>query len=123
METLVSKPLLARPWHTAERAAWELLFAIRELFPQVFEELEEIRDQFEHAYAGGAFEDSASADAALAEDVEEWTARHHIACPAVDAVALDIAKGAKRPESRSVFFLDKGANWLVGANPLQETLH
>jgi hypothetical protein len=68
-----------------EDAAWDLLDAVGELFPEAFYELgpedapDDVVDQLD--------------DGQLLASIEEWTLRHRLACPAVDSVALQIAFG------------------------------
>jgi hypothetical protein len=70
-----------------EHAAWRLLEAVRELFPQKFNELEDLRGVYD------AFEEEEKLD----DHVRRWTKQNRISCDAVNKAAYEFADGRNGP--------------------------
>lgn len=72
-----------------ERAAWSILDAVRELFPQKFAALEDLRSMYD------TFEREEEEE--LYDQVWLWTEQNRISCDAVNKAALEVAEGRNGP--------------------------
>jgi hypothetical protein len=123
MRRRLAEPLVSTSLQLEENAAWELLDAVRELFPEKFAELDAIGYE---AYDKGVYSPVELPDD-LKERVWNWTEENGIACDAVDDVALRFAGGMDWPR-RSLTKVRTASGEPVDttpsihANPFDETL-
>jgi hypothetical protein len=134
--TALTKHVLQAEWRTGKQAAWELLLAVKELFPERIDQLvlqireltrgqnlPVLRDRFEWR-----FEDQAE-DATIAtieRCVNEWTATNHISSPEVEMAAARLALGFSKPDiARVIGTTDDEGNEIdppaLTAYPFDET--
>jgi hypothetical protein len=98
---------------TADNAAWDLLTAVRELFPEEFARLEDLR---------------VLPEADRDRHVREWTRHHGISCRSVDRMADWFVHGENAPPETVTGFIlaDNGelvdAPSMPAASPFDETL-
>lgn len=112
-----------------ELAAWELLAAVRDLFPDRFAELRALRDWLEDDSVNdrGGEDDTADADE-FRRRVREWTSKNNVSCSAVDRVAAEIAVGNTGPEPVLTEVRHVGGESIdttppIHAKPFDETLN
>jgi hypothetical protein len=113
--------LSASSLNVEEDAAWDLMEAVRELFPQVYAELEGI------VFVPNDSDEPDEDPEKIVQDAREWTKRHRLACPAVDDVATQIARGQEpvSPYAGVWYFDEKGQRLdlpAISANPSIQTL-
>ena len=118
------KPVVADLRQRREHAAWKLLEAVRELFPQKFAELEELKEDVRC----GVYDIlDCEQEEKLDYQVWRWTERNGISCDAVKSAAYEFAKFANSdldPVPTFDFSAIEGEFGLspVSADPLRETL-
>lgn len=135
--TLVFAPVGIRFW-----AAWDLLDAVRELFPEKFAELEVMRDDLHDEFRRGEVLDPRSytpdtLPEPLQERIHLWAKSNRISCDAVEKMAALIVAGDTRPPMINLELNDNNGNpvftiqdakgnhqnvLLIRADPLAETL-
>src|SRR2546426_9050237 len=98
-----------------EEAAWNLLAAVREMFPAQFAELTARWDDLREDLDEVGFVDVLSD---LTDFVDQWTLKNRISCPAVDGVAAHRVTGGGLTE---VLIGTRGGP-PIHANPFDETL-
>lgn len=116
MRGRLSKPVLSVSSKAhQEEAAWDLLTAVREMFPGRFAELTALWADLSDDLGEVGFGDLYCS---LADSVDQWTSRNRISCPAVDEVATSMAAGFRPAEVLA------GTEGLppIRANPFGETL-
>jgi hypothetical protein len=101
-----SKPVVTDHWQRQEAAAWELLYAVCELFPEKFAELERIGDDlhderrrmaFAEDEAGNDFDAPGTLPEKFQKCVREWTEKIGISCDAVNVAATRYTAGEDGP--------------------------
>ena len=107
----------------AECAAWEFLTAVRNLFPELFRELESIPfEEFQEDEDNPSLGDIVftRVDHELYLRVEEWTRAKGLSCPAVDEVAAQMRAGRTEPDSlvKVIKFRDASGKWVDGPPPI-----
>src|SRR5688572_12602053 len=92
----IAKNVLQDPDRTAEQTAWELLYAIADLFPERLAELRALGARLVSEYENEREEDdedNRNAEERFRLAVGDWTSRNRIACPAVEEAAEKYAVG------------------------------
>lgn len=92
----ISRNVLQDPARTKEQAAWQLLYAICELFPERLKALREIGERFASAYIHELPEEDPENRQALSgfeRAVDEWTEWNRIRCPTTIDAAREFACG------------------------------
>src|SRR5688500_16532943 len=95
----LSHPLVRSAQRVTYLAAWEFLFAVRDLYQQQFSELESIAEPF---LAGVDLNDEYASDPAYGEVFEAvryWCQEHGIKSDAVESVAFEIALFRRAPQA------------------------
>ena len=131
MRRRLSKPVVTDRWQRQEAAAWELLYAVRELFREKFAELEAIGNELHYEMECGHHEglDRGTLPEDVQKHVWEWTAKHGISCNAVDYTATRFTAGEDGVlEGRLTSVFDANGDPVnttpsIHANPFDETLH
>jgi hypothetical protein len=108
-----SRNVLQHQERTREQAAWELLSAVRDLFPDRFLELRDFRDLIPLVYEGDADLNDAGIQASEArfwDAVCEWTSKNGIASEVVNRVAAERALGNTVGGGVTCGYLDEHGN-------------
>jgi len=132
IHSLTKRVLSVSTSDDAEQYAWVLLLKVSRLFPRQFAELTALESTaYDDAILGD--DDSDQLEGPLAYDekrlaaVLEWTRRHRVSCPAVDAVASEIAVGTRHPRPANSSHFVKAGKLVVDtpsihAQPFAESL-
>lgn len=126
---IIAKNVLQTPERTREQAAWALLYAVRELFPDRIAELRAVGNQAADEYIDELDEnDKANQEAAgrFRRGVQDWTSKNGMSCDAVNRAAAGYAVGDTPSAGRYVDadindpdFIDRTPS--ITARPYNET--
>jgi hypothetical protein len=92
----IAKNVLQDPARTQEQAAWELLYAVGDLFPDRIKELRALGERLVSDYydeLGDTHPDNRQAEDHFTSAVRDWTAKNRISCVRVDEAAVKYAVG------------------------------
>ena len=91
--TDIAKDVLQTPERTREQVAWELMSAIRDLFPDRYKELRALGVQLEDEVDYERDDDNQEAEVRFLRGVQDWTSRYGVFCEAMNEAAAKCATG------------------------------
>jgi hypothetical protein len=92
----IAKNVLQDPDRTREQAAWELLYAVQDLFPERIQGLRDLGERLASDYNGEADESddhNKQVEDQFTRAVRDWAATNRISCAAVDDAAAKYVGG------------------------------